>query len=166
MDPIKAIGLILIASFLVDRIVAGLFFLLDFSASWRKKMPDPDLIQNLEERAGAARKRKLVYSLMAGFLGIVVIAWYLDIRLLALTNLLTPDAATGKLKPRLLLDILLTGLIVAGGADRMAEALKMLGGPGVEKPGAGARPVEITGKLVLEREKEHEPDKSRAVSFT
>ena len=158
MDPMRAIGIILVVSFLLDRIVEGSFFLLDFNPGWRKFSPDPDLIEDKEARAAAERKRKVIYALLVGFLGTVVVAWYLHIRLLGMTNMIPADPAPDDPKafafqPRALLDILLTGLIFVAGADRLSEALKLLGGPGVEHAGskpASAQPIEITGKLILE----------------
>lgn len=167
MDPMKAIGIILIASFLLDRIVSGSFFLLEFNERWRRFMPDPDSIADPKERAAAARKRKLVYGACVGFLGTVVIAWYLDIRILTLTTLISKDPAADTFQPHALLDILLTGLILVGGADRIAEALKLLGGTttGSALPEARApHPIEITGKLVLEREKEIEAQAAKAAA--
>jgi len=155
MDPMRAIGIILVVSFLLDRIVEGLFFLLDFSPAWRQFLPDPNLIDDSEEKAHAARKRKVVYSLCVGFFGTVVIAWYLNIRVLGMTNMIPPDPKQDIFQPHALLDIILTGLIFVAGADRIAEALKLLGGPSADKQSAGpsaAQPIEITGKLVLERE--------------
>lgn len=159
MDPMKVIGIILIASFLLDRIVAGLFFLLEFSDRWRRFLPEPDSIRDPKERAAALRKRKLVYAACVGFLGTTVIAWYLNIRLLTLTSLLTKDPPQDFFQPHALLDIILTGMILVGGADRIAEALKLLGGPST--PGSlpetsVSHPIEITGKLILEHEKETE----------
>jgi|SRR5215469_6092456 len=159
MDPMKVIGIILIASFLLDRIVAGLFFLLEFSERWRRFLPDPNSVSEAKERAAATRKSKLVYSAFVGVLGTAVIAWYLNIRLLTLTNLLTKDPDNAFFQPHALLDIFLTGLILVGGADRIAEALKLLGGPSTSSPlteKSASQPIEITGKLILEREKEAE----------
>ena len=92
MDPMKVIGIILIASFLLDRIVAGLFFLLEFNGRWRNFLPDPDSIPDPQARAAAARKRKLVYGACTGILGTTVIVWYLNIRLLTLTSLLAKES--------------------------------------------------------------------------
>ena len=147
MDPIKAIGVILIASFLIDRVVNGGFFLLSFSAAWRCFLPDPESVADPVAATTAARKRKLVYSTAAGVLATMVIAWHLDIRILALTGL-DPLDPTTKLHHHPYLDTLLTGLIVMAGAERIAEALKMLGAPVPES--ASAKPLVITGKLVLE----------------
>ena len=149
MDPIiNAIGLILIAAFLIDWIISGFFFLMSFSVRWRKMMPDPALITDPEGRASATRKQKLIYSIIAGTLGTVVIAGYLEIRLLALMGLVKMNSVTNSFEHPLL-DTLLTGLIFMGGADQIADALKMIGGASVYEKSA-SKPIEITGKLVLE----------------
>jgi hypothetical protein len=147
MDPIKAIGVILIASFLIDRVVNAAFFLLSFSAAWRHWLPDPASVTDPLAVPALVRKRTLVYSITAGILATVVLAWYLDIRILALTGLDPLDPKT-KLHGHPYLDALLTGLIVAAGAERIADALKMLGAPLPDS--AGAKPLAITGKLVIE----------------
>lgn len=139
MDPMKAIGVILIASFLIDSVINGLFTLLAFSARWRRWMPDPELLDDPVARANASRNRKLLYSLLAGTLGIFVIAGYLQVRILALTGMVAKDTY-------IYLDTLLTGLILMGGADRMTEALKLMGGGETSK----SRPVEVTGRLVID----------------
>jgi len=45
-------------------------------------------------------------------------------------------------------DVVLTALILVGGADRVAELLKVPGARGGDKP--VERPVQVTGTLVLE----------------
>jgi len=141
------IATILIASFAIDRIVAGLFFLLSYSDSLRPLIGE-SVVQAPIRNEGAARTRRLLYALFAGYLGIVVIAGILNVRLSALTKL--PGGANPLSNP--LLDTLMTGLIVAAGADRVADALKLFGAPGAEKK--TEHPIEITGKLVLEQPEE------------
>ena len=143
----NSIALILIASFAIDRLVTGLFFLFSFS---------PDLHPLLNETVTqapvrddrAARTQRLIYSLLAGYLGTVIVAGMLNIRLFAMSKYAISATDT----PGVLLDTLLTGLILAAGADRLAEALKLFGGGpgGIEKK--EERSIEISGKLVLERQ--------------
>jgi len=161
MDPMRAIGIILVVSFLLDRIAEGLFFLLDFSPAWRRSYPDPNLLSDRQQQASAQRKRKILYSLVVGLLGTVVVAWYLHIRLLGMTGMIPPDPAPDDpsksffLQPHALLDILFTGLIFVAGADRLSEALKLLGAPGAQHASSKSgpsQPIEITGKLILEGE--------------
>ena len=136
------ITIILVAAFAIDRLVAGLFFLLSFSDDLR-----PIVVEDPEHPdEQAARIRRLIYALVAGYLGIVVVAGILKVRLFEMSQV----AALGDAKPNALLDTLLTGMILAAGADRLAELVKTFSGGAGEKKG-GERPIEITGRLVLDR---------------
>jgi hypothetical protein len=146
------IATILVASFAIDRIVTGLFFLLSYSDTLRPLIGEA-VLQAPIRNERAARTHRLVYALFAGYLGIVIIAGILNVRLSALTKL--PGTANPLSNP--LLDTLLTGLILAGGADRIADALKLFGAPGPDKK--SEHPIEITGKLILEQ-----PEKSKSTS--
>ena len=48
-----------------------------------------------------------------------------------------------------ILDTIVTGLILVGGSDRISAVMKMAGGSGAAEK-TEARPIEITGKLVLD----------------
>ena len=148
MDPMRAIALILIGLFAVDRVVAGLFFLLSYSSDLRKSL-DPSAVTDPEKQAETMRNYRLLYAIVGGYLGTVVMAGYMQIRLFAST-VVPGSEFIGKYP---LLDIFLTGLVLLGGADRLAEVLRMLGGSGVPKQKEA--PLEITGKLVLEQSTAH-----------
>lgn len=139
-----AIAVILIASFAIDRIVGGLFFLLSYSEDLRPLIGGDS--PTAEPDPLAARTRRLIYALTGGYLGTVVIAGIMRVRLFEVVQIAMPE------KPNALLDTLLTGLILAAGADRLAEALKLFGEGGAAGK-KSERPIEITGKLVLEHEK-------------
>lgn len=138
MDGVTLVSVILIASFGIERIVNGLLFLLSFVKPWARRFPDPALIEGVIEKAKARKKGKLVYFALAGILGIVVMAYLGNIRLLHAVGIETKAA----------FDVILTGLILVGGSDRIGELLKMPGAPGVAKPEPS--PLEITGTLTLE----------------
>jgi TctA family transporter len=123
LDGISAIALILVGSFAIDRIVTALLFLLSF-------------VRLAPDRAADERKYKLMYYCLAGVLGIVVLAYYGQVRVLTALGI--------QIEP--LIDTLLTGIVLVGGADRIAEFLKA---PGAA-PKQEAQPIEITGKLILE----------------
>lgn len=141
----REIGIVLIASFAIDRIVTGLFFLLSFVPELRP-IVDPESIEDPAAKASAMRNYRVLYAIVAGYLATVVLAGQLGIRLSAITGLL-PDAKSGEGWSSFL-DILLTGLLLVGGADRLSEALKLAVG-GDEKK--SKTPIEITGKVVLEQ---------------
>jgi hypothetical protein len=50
------------------------------------------------------------------------------------------------------LDILVTGLILAGGAERTEQVLKSLGASGPSTETTSKEPIEIRGKLTIEGE--------------
>ncbi len=139
-DGVTAIAMILIASFAIDRIVVGLLFLFGFLPGWKRAFPEPALLADPGARAGAERKRKLIYFVFAGVLAGLFLAGYGQDRIL--------KAAGFSINP--ILDTIMTGLILMGGADRMTELLKMVGVQNAEKLEAPARPIEITGRLILE----------------
>jgi TctA family transporter len=124
LDGISAIALILVVSFAIDRIVTALLFLLSF-------------VRLAPDRAADERKYKLMYYCLAGVLGIVVLAYYGQVRVLTALGI--------QIEP--LIDTLLTGIVLVGGADRIAEFLKA---PGAAPQKQEAQPIEITGKLYFQ----------------
>ena len=141
----REVGIILIAAFAIDRVVSGLFYLLSYNTQLRTIL-DPDSIEDPAEKAAAVKRYRIVYAVCAGYLGIVIVAGSMGIRLSRITGL-ELDAQAGTVTTTLL-DILLTGLLLTGGADRLADALKLFGGKEPKTPPA---PIEITGKVVLEQ---------------
>lgn len=139
MDGVSAIALIVIVSFTIERIVTGLLFGLSFLGPWRRAFPDPATFADQAWRTEAERKEKIVRFVFASLLGIGMLAWYGDVRLLK--AMLNRDI-------NWFLDTLVTGLALVAGADRVGAILKMPGAPGVER--RSPEPIEITGKLILE----------------
>jgi hypothetical protein len=141
----REIGIILIASFAIDRVVTGFFFLLSFNPDLRSIL-EPDSVKDPDAKAEAQRVYRLIYAIFAGYLGTIVFAGEMGHRLSSITGVaLNPKAgdAWGTF-----LDILLTGLLLAGGADRLADAMKLRAGREEKQP---KTPIEITGKVVLEQ---------------
>src|SRR5262249_48786839 len=175
LDGVSAIALVLIAAFAIDRVVNGLLFLLGFNKKWTRWCPDPKLIDETAPRIAAERRQKLVYFILAGFFGMIVLAGLGHVRILTAMGLrpepaivasLTPTSAGASPSPspapgsevRLsqslfsFLDVVFTGLLLMGGADTISRVLRLPGVSGMESP--SPRPIEITGKLTLE---EHGP---------
>ena len=123
-DGVSAIALILIASFAIDRVVTAVLFLL----AWAGWAPDP---------VADERKYKLIYYLLGGALGIFVLAHFGQVRVLTALGI----------KIDQYLDTTLTGIVLVGGADRIAGLLKA---PSGAPQNAAPQPMVITGKLVLE----------------
>ncbi len=143
-DALQTIALILIGSFAIDRVVSGLFFLLAYNDDLRASL-DPSGITDPREQADAKRNYRLLYAIFGGYLSIVVMAGYMNLRLFS-TAAVPGAEVIGQYQ---LLDIVLTGLVLLGGADRLAEFLKMPGtSGGATQPEA---PLEIRGTLVLQQ---------------
>lgn len=139
LDGISIIALVLIGSFAVDRIVRGLLFGLSYWKRWASLVPDPN------DPATPVPRRKhhqLAYFCFAACLGVVALGWYGGVRILS---------ALGFVAVNPILDTLITGLILVGGADRTEAILCTLGAGGAEAAGArDSAPIQITGTLVLE----------------
>ena len=138
IDGVSGIAVVLIASFAIDRIVSGLLFVASLFAARSRVFPDPALLESGPARSRAEKKQKVLYFLLAGVLAMGVVGAVGNVRILSALGFST----------HWLLDIIFTGLLLMGGADRVAELLKMAGAPGGEKP--ASRPIEITGRLTLE----------------
>jgi hypothetical protein len=140
----REIGIILIASFAIDRIVTGTFYLLSFNSELQAIL-DPDSVSDPGAKAAAAKLYRLIYSVCAGYLGIVIVAGVMGMRFSKIAGI--PLEVSGGPVMGNVLDVLITGLLLVGGADRIAEALKLYGGD--TKP--EKTPIEITGKVSLEQ---------------
>ena len=133
-DGVTAIAMIVIISFAIDRIVTATLFVLSLVAP----SFDPDTVDVPTRRKRAERIQRLLYVVLAGLLGIFVVARYGNVRILSALGIETDS----------MLDIILTGIILVGGSDRIAAVLKAPGAQGMEKP--SPQPIQITGTLTLE----------------
>jgi hypothetical protein len=111
----RLIAIVLLASFAIERVVATVDFLMDGDA-----LTSPE------------KKRKLTLFGMSAFLGIVVV-WLTGIRILAVLNVKTESAV----------DILLTWMILVGGADKLSQLLGGGSGGGNSKPDQEIPPIKI-----------------------
>ncbi len=144
IDGVSAIAVILIASFGIDRIVTGLLFLLSFIKPWDRVFPHPSKTHDSMERTKVERKHKLVYFVIAGILGVVVLAFIGEVRIFY---------ALGFTNTNYILDSIMTGLILMAGSDRVAVILKLMPDGASGAKTTESRPIEITGRLILEDEK-------------
>jgi len=176
-DTVGAIALIAVLAFVIDRVVSTLMFFLSFNSVWSRRFPDPNLRQAGQSRIEAERKQKLIYLLMAGALSLVVILSFGRMSILSAFGVQYPrnppavvDVKTGQNAPDdkslqqqsdrtlqnvpakfIVLDVLLTALLLMGGADRMGQLVRMIGGAGslgTEKP--EPQPLQVTGRLTFE----------------
>lgn len=130
--------MIAILAFAIDRIVTGLLFLLSFT----NFVSAPTASAGAGEAPGPREKRyKLLYFVFAGILGVPVIAYYGDVRIL--------DALGMGGEDKWLLDVVVTGIALVGGAERISALMEKYGkAPAAEKE--QPKPIEITGRLVLD----------------
>ena len=140
---VSAFALVLVTSFAIDRLVSGILFL----GMWSGILTDPEKMAEGEERYKARRTYKAIYYAIAGALGIVVMASLGGIMLL--TALLPADSSVTAAPIFRLLDIIVTGLALMGGVEKLPELLKI----GKETGGAFASastsesPIKVEGKL-------------------
>jgi len=150
LEGVTAVAALLIASFAIERISAGVLFVLSFIRGWNNRFPDPATVADPAARYHAERKMKIVRFVLAALIGLPLLAWYGKVQILGAVGFagIDPD-----------LDRLLTGVILVGGADRIAEVLKWAGAEahgtkGLPAATSGAHavsePLEVTGKLTLE----------------
>ena len=136
IDGVTAIAVILIASFAIDRIVAGLLFVL----SYTPLVSDPKGEQDSDRRHQAEKKHKFMYFVLSGALAIPILGWFGGVRIFSIIGFPNIDPV---------LDTIVTGLILVGGSDRVSAIIKATGASaGAGKSEGG--PIEITGRLVLE----------------
>jgi hypothetical protein len=147
LDGVSALALVLVASFAIDRLVSGILFL----TIWSGILTDPEEIAEAEERYKAKRKYKAIYYLLAGVLGIVVMASMGGIMLL--TALLPADSSVTATSVFRFLDVVVTGLALMGGAEKLSELLKIGKETGGLFGSTSESPVKVEGKLVLEERK-------------
>jgi hypothetical protein len=140
-DGVNVIAVLVIFSFAIDRIVAGLLFAAGFFGPRARALSEPALVADPAAAALAARNRKLAYFLLASLLCVVMLIAFRDFRVLTALGL----QANGPL------DALVTALIVLGGSDRMSDLLGKLPGIAAVAPAPPApKPIEVTGRLILD----------------
>lgn len=114
-DTGRLIAIVLLASFAIERVVATVDFFMAGDA-----LTSPE------------KKKKLILFGLSAFLGIVVV-WLTGIRILASLKFKT-DAAV---------DLLLTWLILVGGADKLGQLLGGGSGGGGSQPAREIPPIQI-----------------------
>jgi hypothetical protein len=137
-DGVNVIAALIIAAFAIDRIVAGLLFLIGFCGKRAQAVSDPGFGSDPQ----SARLRQLVYFLVAAALCAAVLIELPGFRVLS--GLGYPANST--------LDTLVTALIMLGGADRMSDLVGKL--PEAAQALPAPKPLEVTGTVVLEEAEE------------
>jgi hypothetical protein len=134
---ISALAAVLIAAFLIERTVTGIFFTLSFSRAWTARFPDAALVTDPAARAKADRDRKLIWFLIASCVA-VILTFVAHIRIFG---------PIGFARIPVVLDKLLTGLTLVAASDKLAEILKL----GTGKPAEESnQAIEVKGTLVVQ----------------
>jgi hypothetical protein len=142
-DGINLLTILLIASFAIERLSAGILFLLQLF----HLIADPNLVEDAAQRAQVKRRYILCHFVVSGILVIFVLLYMGDFRFLDALGL---GNRTDLSHVPVFLDHLLLAVVLVGGAEQMSAFLKMVGAPGGGADGRGAQPVEVKGKLILE----------------
>lgn len=142
-DGINLLTILLIAAFAIERVSAGILFLLQLF----HLISDPDLVEDTTQRAHVKRRYTLYHFVVSGILVVFVLLYMGDFRFLDALGL--GNRADLSRVP-LFVDRLLLAVVLVGGAEQMSAFLKMVGAPGGSMREAGAQPVEVSGKLIVE----------------
>jgi hypothetical protein len=136
MGGVSVIAFVLLLSFAIDRVVAGILFALSWSERWRNLCPDADELADPHEKAAAQQAQKTAYFVFAALFSVVLL------RLVGSGILAQMGFMPGNL------DLFLTALIVMGGAERVSAFSTSLQ-PSSEQV-VSEPPLHITGTLTLE----------------
>src|SRR5260370_27973015 len=142
-DGINLLTMLLIAAFAIERVSAGILFLLQLF----HLIGDPDLIEGGAQRAHAKRRYTLCHFAVSAILVIFVLLYVGDFRFLDALGL--GNRADLSRVP-IFVDHLLLAVVLIGGAEQMSAFLKMVGAPGGSTRETGAQPLEVSGKLTIE----------------
>jgi len=139
---IQVAAVVVIASFVIDRVAAGVFFLLSLLGGWNRMFPDPATIQDASAKLAAQKRQKLVYYTFVAALAVTIVVSF-ELRVLQAL------AITG-FEPAPWQDMFFSVLVLMGGSDQIAALLKSPhAGKGVELA-APPKPIEVTGRLTLD----------------
>ena len=136
---IHAAALIVIVSFAIDRISAGVFFLLSMAGVWSTDTPGASA--GSPEARGAQDRARLAYYVFAAVLAAAFIFTF-KISMLAALNI----GEGWRHQP---LDIAFGILVLMCGSDQVATLLKSPHAGKAPGTRSAERPIEVTGKLTL-----------------
>ena len=150
---IQVAAMVVIASFVIDRVAGGVFFLLSLFPFWNRWCPDPATVSDANEKLTAQKNRKLLYYSFVALLAAVIVAQF-DLRVLDALQL-------RGVKPGPWQDALFSVLVLMGGSDQVAGLLKSPHAGKAVDLSATQKPIEVTGKLTLDDGGAHATKTSR-----
>ena len=142
-DGINLLTMLLIAAFAIERVSAGILFLLQLL----HLIDDPDLVRDEAQRVRGKRRHTLYHFLVSGTLVLLVLFYLGDFRFMDALGL---GNRTDLSRVPLMVDRLLLAVVLVGGAEQMSAFLKTVGAPGGSSHESRAQPVEVSGKLMVE----------------
>jgi len=135
-DGITITAIIVLASFVIERLKAGILFVISGPESWQKLF-DPALELDGRQRARAQRRLQLLEFVIAGTLVLVALLLLPDARILSALGMKSSSAV----------DYALTWLVLTAGSDQIGNLLNARGG--ASEPAPEPQKLEITGDLHL-----------------
>ena len=140
INGVNVMVLIVVLSFVLDRIVKAILFLLLFVRAWTRRFPDPLIITDPIRRTKAERKQTLAYFVLAGILALIV----------AIQGKISLLIVLGIKDPKPLLDILVTTIMLVGGSDITSKIEPLFGKGDSDSVELSDKPIAITGRLILD----------------
>jgi len=151
---IQVAALIVIASFVIDRVTGATFFLLSLLDGWSRNFPDPATLDSPGERLAAQKRTKLAYYTFVGLLAAIFVFKF-DIGVLRALQL-------GDYAQHPWLDHLFSILVLMGGSDQIAALLKSPHAGKALETTTPNKPIEVTGRLIVEDSAKHVGQRPRA----
>jgi len=137
---IQVAATIVIASFVIDRVTSGTFFVLSLFDGWNRIVPDPSMVADPRQKSAAQKHATLVYYIFVAVLATVLVYTF-DIRILEALNVKWAVPSS---------DRIFSVLVLMGGSDQVAALLKVPHAGKLPEATAKNQPIEVTGKLTLE----------------
>jgi hypothetical protein len=134
-DGVSVATEFIVASFIIERVKTGIFFLLAGLGFWERTFPDPSQVEEAGKRLRAARNQKKLDFTVAGVLVFAVLLFFPELRFLKALEI---NEST-------LIDFVFTWFALTTGADQLGELL----GKGSKPEEVAPKPIEITGDLRL-----------------
>ncbi|HXT19640.1 MAG TPA: hypothetical protein VN923_02710, partial [Thermoanaerobaculia bacterium] len=138
LDGVSALALLVLASFVIERVVSGVLFVLPTL----RLLPDLAQLEEPAARARTERRHTYFRFFLSAALAAVILWQWPSLRILALFSQLSAAVPPW-------LDPVVTWVVLMGGADRIAALVKLPGGGSApakrEEP-----PIEVRGRLTLD----------------
>jgi hypothetical protein len=147
---IQVAAMIVIASFVIDRVTGGTFFVLSLFDGWNRIFPDPAIVENPGDKFAAQKRSKIIYYTFVAMLASIFVYTF-NIGVLKALKL-------GGIE--LWMDQIFSVLVLMGGSDQIAALLKAPHAGKALETTTRNPPIEVTGKLILEDRADRIPPRS------